>query len=474
MFGLINDGFRPMRLDDIEALIKELLTERFLNIDTSAESVVGQLVGISAKLHADEWEQMDNVYINQHPSEAIGIHLDYILEYNGLIRLDALSTVVKVGFKGTKNTAISEGSQVRSAVSNDLFTTINDDIITDEARLLMYVRIDTAEDSSTYDLTIDSTLYQVITGIGVTVEDIALSFVSGINADPTAVVIAYHQGNGDIKLIAKTTVFDTTVESRMSYFTPIECESIEKGSIPATEDSITIIETPISGLSEVNNFEEGTQGRNTETDAEARIRRINSLQIAGAGTLPAIVARMLDDVAGVIQVKGFENREDTIDGDGRPPHSFEIVIEGGSDEDIGNQLWLTKPAGIQTFGNTHYDITDSNGDLQRMFFSRPVSKYAWIKATLTLYDEEIYPVDGDDQVAQQILDYGNTLNIGEDIIPQRLHGPIFQVPGIETILVEIATTDTPGGTPVYQTTTIEIEDNQIAVFALSRITVISP
>lgn len=50
MFGLINDGFRPMRLDDIEALIKELLTERFLNIDTSAESVVGQLVGISAKL----------------------------------------------------------------------------------------------------------------------------------------------------------------------------------------------------------------------------------------------------------------------------------------------------------------------------------------------------------------------------------------------------------------------------------------
>lgn len=474
MFGLTNDGFRPMRLDDIEALIKELLAERFLNIDTSAESVVGQLVGISAKLHANEWEQMNNVYINQHPSEAIEVHLDYIGEYTGLIRLKALSTIVKVGFKGTKNTVISEGTQLRSIISNDLFEVSSDSIITNETQLLMYIRIDIAEDAATYTLTIDSTPYAIITGIGITVEDIALALITAINNDPLAIVTAYHQGNGDIRLMAKTISFNTTVDSRMSYYTPIECNSIEKKAIPATKDSITIIETPVSGLDEVNNFETGIQGRDKESDAEFRIRRDNSLQIAGAGTLPAIIARMLDDIDGVTQVRGFENREDTIDGDGRPPHSFEIVVEGGSNEDISYQLWNTKPAGIQTFGNTHYDITDSNGDLQRMYFSRPVSKYAWIKATLTLYDEEIYPVDGDDQVKQQILDYGNMLDIGEDIIPQRFHGPIFQVPGIETILIEVAITDTPGGTPIYQTTTVEIEDSQIAVFALSRITVILP
>src|SRR5260221_13941560 len=56
---------------------------------------------------------------------------------------------------------------------------------------------------------------------------------------------------------------------------------------------------------------------------------------------------------------------------GRPPKSFEAVVQGGSDDDIANQIWLTKPAGIETFGNVNngngVPITDSQGGKQIIF-----------------------------------------------------------------------------------------------------------
>ena len=182
----------------------------------------------------------------------------------------------------------------------------------------------------------------------------------------------------------------------MTYFTPSSFECSVVGAKIVVYGSLTVIETPWSGLEEVFNFDDGILGRGHEKDAEARIRREQSLQAAGAGTLPAIVARIGDDIDGVSIVKGFENRED-IEVDGRPPHSFEVVIVGGVDQEIADILWQIKPAGIQTVGNAPNNtglgisVLDSNGDLQIMHFSRPVNKYITMVLSLFEYDEEIFP-----------------------------------------------------------------------------------
>lgn len=466
-FGLTENGFRPKRLDDIKTEIENSLKDTFGAVDVSPESVFGQIIGIFAKEHADLWEQMDTVYKNQHPSEAAGVNLDYILEFTGLTRLTALQTQVSVGLKGTLGINVPQGTQIRSTLDNALFELKSDTEINKNNQLKMYVRIDTVLASTNYTITIDgTTLYQIASGLSPTQESIALALVNAINIDLGAVITASHRGNGDILLLAKAVVFGTDVDANMSWFSPAEFQSVDTGEILAIQDTLTIIETPVGGLDEVNNFEDGVKGRDAETDAEANLRRILSLQIVGAGTLPAIIARVQDDISGVTEVKGFENRTDIIDGDGRPPHSFQIIVDGGDNQAIGNLLWQIKPAGIQTYGSENVNVIDSNGDIQVMHFSRPVSMPIYVKIILTLYSEEIFPVDGVTQVKSKTVEYGNSLDIGADVIPQRFYGGIFQVPGIETIDLQISLDDI-----LYVSTPITIAPAERATFDLTRVSV---
>ena len=156
---------------------------------------------------------------------------------------------------------------------------------------------------------------------------------------------------------------------------------------------------------------------------------------------------------------------------GRLAKSFEAVIEGGSDADVANKIWTTKPAGIQTFGNTSFTITDSQGEQQIINFSRPTPIYIWVAVALTLYPEETFPPNGQDLVADAINSYGNSLGIGVDVLLQRVLAQIFTVSGIASGVMQIAATNGPGDSPLYGTADIPIQENEIAVFDLSRITV---
>ena len=156
---------------------------------------------------------------------------------------------------------------------------------------------------------------------------------------------------------------------------------------------------------------------------------------------------------------------------GRPPKSFEAVVEGGTDLDIANKIWQTKPAGIQTYGNTAVTITDSQGDSHVIYFSRATPVYIWVTVQLFLYPSETFPANGQELVAQAILDYGNSLGIGTDVLLQRVLAQIFQVPGISGGDMEIAATNLETDTPVFGTADITIAETQVALFSLDRITV---
>ena len=156
---------------------------------------------------------------------------------------------------------------------------------------------------------------------------------------------------------------------------------------------------------------------------------------------------------------------------GRVPKSFEAVVQGGTDADVANKIWTTKPAGIQTFGNTAFTITDSQGEFQVINFSRPTPIYIWVTVALTLYAEEVFPPNGQDLVAAAINTYGSTLGIGIDVLLQRVLAQIFSVPGIASGVMQIASTNEPGDTPLFGTADIVIAENEISVFDLTRITV---
>lgn len=252
--------------------------------------------------------------------------------------------------------------------------------------------------------------------------------------------------------------------------------AVEFGPISAIGGTITEIATPVSGWDTVNNAADGETGRNEETDAELRQRRLSTIAIIGAATVEAIRGRLLQEVDNVTDVNVYTNREDITDSFGRPPHSVEAVVVGGDDDEIRAKLWETVAAGIETYGNESGTITDSNGDSQNVYFSRPVQKYTWVRVTVdSYYDEENFPDDGEDQIIDAVVEYGAGLSMGKDLIIERWPVPIYNnVIGIGSMTIEHAITNLPTDIPSYVTTDIAIGPTSIANMSVDRVTVILP
>lgn len=471
-FGINENGFTLKRLPDIVSDIEQDQQQFFPGIDQSAESVNGQMIGVFAKPSTDVWEGLGQVFNSLSPSTAEGKQLDDVVAYNGLTRLVALPTIVTVGLNGTVSTSVPAGTQFRNSATQEIFEVSSDTTITDQQQLVFYVRVEDTTASDIYTIDINSTTETYTVNNASSDPDvIAGIFETNINAG-SSLASAQALVNGVIKitsLLTNNPLDYSLTTSNLIYFTPSTCNSVNTGPLLSAANTINVIETPVSGLDEVNNFDAGDPGRETESDVDLRIRFFASQQNTGAGTLPSIISRILDDVDGVTSVKGFENRTDAVV-DGRDPHSFEMVVEGGVDQDIGDLLWQIKPAGIQTFGNTPIIIVDSNGDNQTMNFSRPIGIPIWVRATITKYSEESYPTTGDQQVEDAILAYGDAISSGEDVIPLRIKTDIINaVTGIEDIVMEITKT----APPPYGLVTIPIAENEIATFDSSRIIVIS-
>lgn len=375
---------------------------------------------------------------------------------------------------------------------------------------------------------------------------------------------AIDQGNGKFTITADSpdVSFSLAVANGMNITarsSPIVFLSENYGPIPCPANSLTQIVTPVGGWNSITNSEAGTLGRFVETDAELRLRRLNSLRLLGRGTVEAIRAQLL--AAGATSALVFENvtmtqndafftlASDMTSGDeitvqlngvtqtpipfsvdmlttmtalslqleafpgidtatpgglgnrtmditfvqgyevqitnilinpsvinvvisnGRPPKSFEAVVQGQTNEIIAETIWYSKPAGIQTFGTTEVPITDSQGNTQEIFFSRPTQVYIWVDVVLTLYPEETFPTNGLELVEASILNYINNLGIGVDVLQQRVNAQIFNVPGIASGVTQLAATFSPTDVPVFSSSDIPIEENQIAITQAALITV---
>ena len=91
-----------------------------------------------------------------------------------------------------------------------------------------------------------------------------------------------------------------------------------------------------------------------------------------------------------------------------------------------------------------------------------------------LYDEEIFPSNGVEMIARAINTYGQSLGVGEDVIPQRLMAAVYNgVAGIGNLSITIGNTLSPNDTPVLSSSKISIGRKEESIFDVSRITVIA-
>ena len=163
----------------------------------------------------------------------------------------------------------------------------------------------------------------------------------------------------------------------------IQFESAEYGSYVLADGVITQIVTTVDGWTACTNDITPIKGRLTQTDAEARTSYTNRVASRGTGTVASIVSLLYSDVEGVTFAAGYENYNDTTDAAGRPPHSIEIVVQGGTDEDVANIIWKNKAGGIRAYGKHYAYATDVNGNRQYLEFTRVNDVYLLLSITVT-------------------------------------------------------------------------------------------
>ena len=475
MAGIESTGFVTKNLDTLRTELINQIESELGAIDSSADSVTGVYVGAVAKGLTDLWELMQAVYNAFYPNSASGVSLDNVVSLNGIARLAATRSTGDVQVKGDAGTVLSAGRVVSAAVSGARFTNENPLTIDASVSVACDISVLTVADSTDYTVTINGVASTFNSGVSATAESIAAGLVAQIitNAEPVTPTDnldgSFYIDTNDITVTFSVIVTANLSLDKISNNLSVIAE--DYGVIQGLAGTVTVIETPVSGWDSVTNQVDIVEGRDDETDSELRLRRAESLQVIGAGTIEAIRSRLLqvDNVTGAIVE---ENATDVTDGSGRPPHSFEAVVSGGLDQDIGDLIWLVKPAGIATFGTETVVVTDSQGFSHNIYFSRATEIYLWVRVTLTLYSEETFPTDGLTQVAAAVLAFGDTHQVGNDVIPQRFVSSIYDIPGIENVLVEIAVSATPMGAPgAYQTTKLSIANTEVAVFDSARISV---
>lgn len=223
-------------------------------------------------------------------------------------------------------------------------------------------------------------------------------------------------------------------------------EALEYGVIGNVEpNDINIIVNPQNGINSVTNPDAFLNGQDEESDEELQDRYYASLGKLGARRIESIEANVLDEVEGVRSCRVIENETMEVDEDGRPPKSFETVVLGGLDELIARKILELKPGGIQPYGSTVVEITDNRGIAHHIGFTRAATVSIFVKVNVRKGSN--YPLNGDEQVKQQIVRYvGGTyenatydgVGMSEDVILARLESRLFAVEGVVDVRVELS------------------------------------
>lgn len=219
--------------------------------------------------------------------------------------------------------------------------------------------------------------------------------------------------------------------------------------------TITMIVSPIIGLSTVTNADATTGGQDRELDAELRTRHRESTALGAGNTVDAVKARV-DTVTGVQDSIVTENDTEATVGT-LPEKSINVLVQGGTDNNIAQAIFDTKPGGIRAFGTTVVNINDSQGLSHAIGFSRPTQKTIYYRFTLTTTSD--YPTDGNTQITNAVVSFTNDLGIGDDVFSFKVSEAIadLDIIGLNNVAVELSEDGS-----AYVTTSISIGNTEIA------------
>ena len=248
-----------------------------------------------------------------------------------------------------------------------------------------------------------------------------------------------------------------------------QCEDTgEIGNVAIGE--VVLIVNPVADVTNVTNYSAGTGGKDKENDAEFRERMLEGLGTTKGSTIDAMLVAILE-LPGVMSAAILSNDTDE-EVDGRPAHSFEAFVYGGTQGEIANAIFEKKPIGIQSLGSLETSINDVAGNPHTIKFSRPTMKQVYVKATLNITDQFATT----DEVRTAIIKYIGGLDsdqayyyglkMHETCIYTKLLQEIMNVGEITDCALEVSTNGTTWGM-----NNIPAEQNEVLEISYANVTI---
>ena len=175
-----------------------------------------------------------------------------------------------------------------------------------------------------------------------------------------------------------------------------------------------------------------------ETDAEF-LARINAT-VSGNGFVTDLEAA-LSQVADLCRVTVFNNTTDSLDPfTGNPPHSFEVVYQGGDAQDVALQTWICS-TGATNIGTDTVTFTDADGICRRVNIT-PVTEVPYcVRLFVDTYELGACSNQTFENIQSATLEalQSKSLRIGGPIFAGLISSTVFsQVSGLDITSIQFA------------------------------------
>ena len=155
------------------------------------------------------------------------------------------------------------------------------------------------------------------------------------------------------------------------------------GAVEVLPNTITTPITIVLGVLSVNNNSGATvTGQEEETDAQLRERRKRSVSISSVGYTEGLQSA-LKNLNDVTKASVFQNRTNVTDTFGIPGHSVWVIVQGGTDAEIGEVMDAKMAPGIGMKGTQSVVVPQADGSNETYHFDRPSQELLYVTLDIT-------------------------------------------------------------------------------------------
>lgn len=479
-YGVTENGFVRKRLDKIkESIYKKLKDGWGFDTTINPQSALNVIVTGLADEIATVWEVAEDTYYSMYPTSAEEANLDNAMQFGGITRKqDARTSYMLSCTSETNSLDIAYGVLAKSNTNPEkLFRCANMQTISSNNFRNVVLKLYLDADEALFYVTINDETFTYIKQAGEREVDILNGLYLSIDADGIIKTIdtdglkitledEYKQTSNTISMSNNIIVAEVTSN--------ILFESMDYGPIVIATGLINEMVTGDTEIIKVSNDLSPTLGRFKAADIEARQSYIARSALRSKNMLESIEAAIYNAVSNVIVVKGYENDTDEYDSDNRPPHSVEIIVDGGDEGEIAQIIYDEKANGVRAYGNITYSIADKWGNLHNIGFSRPTYVYVWLRVEITRKAAMQIAPNYSTLCKKSILDDAENIQVGDSVYLQTFFQGIYAgISGISYVsLKAFKTTSMIETSSSYELDNVLVNSREKAIFDEARIEVV--